>query len=133
MGAPSRPATWLGDPDERVGQFEFLIRDRDATFTTAFETVFTSRGNTYREDLRSQRPGLTRSPGASWAPYAASASTNLLIPGQRHLRRVLAGYQAHDNEHRLHQGRRQLRPNHNPDHVIDPTARTPPAGRCSAG
>lgn len=48
---------------------------------------------------------------------------HLLIPGEWYLRRVLAGYEGHDNEYRPHRGRRQLRPNHDPDQVIDLTAR----------
>jgi hypothetical protein len=38
------PTTLLMDLEQRVGQFKFLIRDRDAKFTVAFDTVLTSVG-----------------------------------------------------------------------------------------
>ena len=42
-----------------------------------------------------------------------------LVFGVDHLRSVLASYQAHFNDHRPHQGRKQRPPNHDPDRVID--------------
>jgi len=45
-----------------------------------------------------------------------------LVFGVHHVRSVLASYQAHFNDHRPHQGRKQRRPNHDPDRVIDLTA-----------
>ena len=48
---------------------------------------------------------------------------HLLIVGSRHLYRVLTEFQGHYNDHRSHQGRQQLPPNHSPDQGIDLTAR----------
>jgi putative transposase len=48
---------------------------------------------------------------------------HLLILGNRHLQRVLSDFQRHYNEHRPHQGRQQLPPNHTTDQAIDLTAR----------
>jgi putative transposase len=48
---------------------------------------------------------------------------HLLIYGERHLRRVLAEYAQHYNEHRPHQSRGQRPPLHQPGQPIDITAR----------
>ena len=48
---------------------------------------------------------------------------HLLIYGERHLRRVLAEYEQHYNEHRPHQSREQRPPLHQPGQPIDIAAR----------
>jgi transposase InsO family protein len=48
---------------------------------------------------------------------------HLLIHGERHLRRILAEYSRHYNEHRPHQSREQRPPLHEPGQPIDMTAR----------
>ena len=47
----------------------------------------------------------------------------LLVYGERHLRRILAGYAQHYNEHRPHQLREQRRPQYEIDRPVDMTAR----------
>ncbi|GGL59517.1 integrase core domain-containing protein [Planomonospora parontospora] len=96
----------LGD---RAGDFQFLIRDRDAKFTTAFDEVFTDAGirilktpprapqaNAYIERWIS---GLRR-----------ELLDRMLIVNARHLRRVLVTYEAHFNEHRPHRSLGQAAP-----------------------
>jgi hypothetical protein len=47
----------------------------------------------------------------------------VLILGERHLRKVLAGYARHYNGHRPHQVLQQEPPQREPGHVVDITAR----------
>jgi hypothetical protein len=47
----------------------------------------------------------------------------MLIYGEQHLRTVLAEFERHHNEHRPHQGRSLRPPLHDPNEVIDMTAR----------
>jgi putative transposase len=48
---------------------------------------------------------------------------HVLIYGERHLRRTLAEYARHYNEHRPHQSREQRPPLHEPGPVVDVTTR----------
>ena len=48
---------------------------------------------------------------------------HLLIYGERHLRRILAEYARHYNEHRPHQSREQRPPLHEPGQAVDMTGK----------
>ena len=111
----------LMGPGEYAARFKFLIRDRDRKFTAASEEVLAGNG-----------PQIITTPARS--PRANSfaerhAGTprrecpdHLLIHGERHLRRTLAGYARHDNGHRPHQSRGQRPLGHS-------ATRTRPSGR----
>jgi putative transposase len=91
------------DLDDHAHRFRFLVRDRDAKFTRAFDAVFTAAGieivkipprapkaNAYAERwVRAVRSGCL-----DWT----------LIFSRRHLERVLAEYLRHYNTARPHRG-----------------------------
>jgi putative transposase len=56
-------------------------------------------------------------------PLRRECLDHLLIYGERHLRRILAEYARHYNEHRPHQSREQRPPLHEPGHTVDITGR----------
>jgi transposase InsO family protein len=112
----------LMDPGERAARLKFLIRDRDSEFTMAFDQVLASNGaRIIKTPARSPRANsyAERYVGT----LRRECLDHLLIHGERHLRRMLAEYARHYNEHRPHQPREQRPPLHEPGQPIDMTAR----------
>ena len=112
----------LMDPGERAARLKFLIRDRDSEFTMAFDQVLASNGaRIIKTPARSPRANsyAERYVGT----LRRECLDHLLIHGERHLRRMLAEYARHYNEHRPHQSREQRPPLHEPGQPIDMTAR----------
>jgi putative transposase len=111
----------LMDLGERAGRFTFLIRDRDGKFSRIFDEVFACGGiRIIKTPPRSPRANAyaERFVGT----LRRECLDHLLIYGERHLRRVLAEYERHYNDHRSHQSRDQIPPLHEPGRVIDVTA-----------
>jgi putative transposase len=105
----------LMDLGDRAADFRFLVRDRAGQFTSSFDALLASvaieavkipprspRANAYAE-----RFVLTA---------RTEVTDRILIFGQRHLRTILAQYEAHYNGRRPHRSR-QLRPPR-PDHPV---------------
>ncbi len=112
----------LMDIGERAARFRFLIRDRDSKFTTVFDDVLAGTGvRIIKTPIRSPRANsfAERYVGT----LRRECLDHLLISGEQHLRRVLAEYAQHYNEHRPHQSREQRPPLHQPGQPIDTTAR----------
>jgi len=96
------------DLGERVGQFRFLIRDRDSKFTAAFDDVFA--GNNVRIVKTPVRSPKANAYVERWVRTArAEVTDRMLIAGPRHLNAVLDQDAVHYNEHRPHRAR-SLRP-----------------------
>ena len=108
------------DLGERATRFRFLIRDRDSKFTAAFDNVFTGTGaRVIKTPVRSPRANsfAERYVGT----LRRECLHHLLIYGEGHLRRILAEYTRHYNEHRPHQSREQRPPMHKPGQAVDMT------------
>ncbi len=109
------------DLGERAAGFKFLIRDRDAKFTAAFDSVFTDIGaRVIKMPVRAPRANAfaERFVGT----VRRECLDHLLIVGERHLRGVRTDWQADYNDHRPHQGRHQQAPNDIADRTVDLTA-----------
>ena len=105
----------LMDLGDRAADFRFLVRDRAGQFTEAFDAVLAGAGiEAVKIPPRSPRAN------AYAERFVLTARTEVtdrtLIFGQRHLRMILAQYEAHYNGRRPHRSR-QLRPPR-PDHPV---------------
>jgi hypothetical protein len=90
--------------------FRFLIHDRDAKFSHAFDDVFRSEEITViRTPI--QAPNANAHAERWIRTLRADCLDRILIFGRRHLEHVLRVYHRHYNEHRPHRALRLLPPN----------------------
>ena len=103
----------LMDLGNCAAEFRFLVRDRAGQFTASFDAALASAGITaVKIPPRSPRANAY---AERFVLTARTEVTNrMLIFGERHLRMVLAEYEAHYNGRRPHRSR-QLHPSR-PDH-----------------
>jgi transposase InsO family protein len=105
----------LMDLGDRAAGFRFLVRDRAGQFTASFDAVLAGAGiaavkippRSPRANAYAERFVLTA---------RTEVTDRMLIFGERHLRIVLAGYEAHYNGRRPHRSR-ELHPPR-PDHPV---------------
>jgi len=90
----------------RFEETRFLIRDRGSNFTRSFDAVFQA---TAARILRTaiQAPRMNATCERLAGTLRRELLDRMLIIGERHLRAVLADYQAHYNMARPHQGSTQ--------------------------
>ena len=105
----------LMDLGDRAAGFRFLVRDRAGQFTETFNAVLADAGiEAVKIPPRSPR---ANSYAERFVLTARTEVTDrMLIFGERHLRTILAQYQAHYNGRRPHRSR-QLHPPR-PDHPV---------------
>ena len=101
------------DLDHHTDQLRFLLRDRDAKFTSAFDTVFTAAGI---QIMRTPPPAPRANAYAErWVGTVRRECTHrILIVNEPHLATVLADYTAHYNRHRPHRALAQRPPDPQP-------------------
>src|SRR5271157_146185 len=116
----------LMDLGDRAAEFRFLVRDRAGQFTASFDAVLADAGieavkippRSPRANAYSERFVLTA---------RTEVTDRMLIVGQRHLRTILAQYEAHYNGQRPHRSRqlRPPRPDHPPADLFPGADQTP--------
>ena len=99
----------LMDLAGRIGEFSFLVCDRDAKFTDAFDAVFASEGmRILRTPVRAPRANAD---AERWVgTVRRELLDRMLIMGRGHLEAALSGDVAHDNGHRPHRSLGQAPP-----------------------
>ena len=102
----------LMDLGNRAAGFRFLVRDRAGQFTgTGARVIKTPVHSPRAKSFAERYDGTLR----------RECLDHLLIYDEGHLRRILAEYTRHYNEHRPHQSREQRPPMHEPGQAVDMT------------
>ncbi len=100
---------FTSDLEDVNRRFRFLIRDRDAKFTSSFDEVFASIGvKTIRTPVRSPRANAFAERFVGTA--REDCLDHLLVVSRRHLESLLAEYVRHYNEARPHRGLQLAQP-----------------------
>jgi putative transposase len=99
----------LMDLDHHADRFRFLLRDRDAKFTAAFDRVLTA-ADIEVVKTPPQAPRANAYPERWVGTVRRECLDRILITGERHLATVLDRYTTHYNGHRPHRSLGQRPP-----------------------
>ena len=94
---------------ERFEDIRFLIRDRGSNFTALFDAVFQAAG-TRIVRTAVQAPRMNAYAERFVLTARTEVTDRMLIFGERHLRTILAQYEAHYNGRRPHRSRQLCPP-----------------------
>ena len=95
--------------EDRVGRFRFLVRDRDAKFTAAFDAVFAAEA--IKVLMTPVRAPQANADAERWVgTVRREVLDRMLVVGGRQLQAVLAEYVDHYNGHRPHRALGQAPP-----------------------
>jgi len=98
-----RARNLLMDLDEHATRFRFLVRDRDAKFSAAFDAVFAAAGVAVLKIP--PRAPKANAHAERWVRTARTECLDwVLVLNTRHLHRVLTAYLEHYNTARPHRG-----------------------------
>ncbi len=103
----------LMDLGDRAADFHFLVRDRAGQFTDSFDAVLAAAG-IQAVKIPPRSPQANAFAERFVLTVRTEVTDRMLIFGQRHMRAILAEYEAHYNGRRPHRSR-QLHPPR-PDH-----------------
>lgn len=108
--------------DDSLHQVKFLLRDRDAKFTDAFDAALASKG--IRVLLTPVQAPRANAYIERWiGGCRRELLDRTLIVNARHLRHVLATYETHFNTHRPHRALSQAAPLRPLPEPVDPDAK----------
>ncbi|PRX64254.1 integrase-like protein [Nonomuraea fuscirosea] len=97
------------DLGDRIGDFRFLIRDRDGKFTALFDEVVRAEG--IRVVLTAPQAPRMNAIMERWVgSVRRELLDRILVMNERHLRKVLAEYETYFNRHRPHRALQQASP-----------------------
>ena len=105
----------LMDLGDRAAGFRFLVRDRAGQFTSAFDAVLAGAGIEVVK-IPPRNPKANAYAERFVLTARKEVTDRMLIFGERHLRTILAQYEAHYNGRRPHRSRQPCPPR--PDHPV---------------
>jgi transposase InsO family protein len=105
----------LMDLGDHAEDFRFLVRDRAGQFTSAFDAVLAGAGIEVVK-IPPRNPKANAHAERFVLTARKEVTDRMLIFGERHLRTILAQYEAHYNGRRPHRSRQLCPPR--PDHPV---------------